>query len=268
MNRKLFVCPPTYFDVLYSINPWMDPSIPVDKALAWKQWSRFIGELESLGHRPTAIEPKAGCPDMVFLGDAGVILGDRFLCSRFRHAERAPESEHYARWFGDAGFEVIDVPEPAILEGLGDVAIFGRKAILGHGPRSNPRGFDVLRTFAPHLEVIAEVELPDPRFYHLATAVVWLNEDTVLYYPGGLTPASAEALERAVPRAIRAGDEDILRHQACNCVVLDDVILIDGVTLALEDTLNELGFEVRVCPASELKKGGGSLRCLLLPAID
>jgi N-dimethylarginine dimethylaminohydrolase len=265
--QRLFLCPPAFYDVTYSINPWMDPTVPVDFSLAWRQWSRVVAELDGLGHELVFIEPKKGCPDMVFLGDAGIVVGDRFLCSRFRHVEREPEAEHYRRSFGAAGYEVVDLPPGAILEGLGDVSVYGSKGIFGHGPRSNRAGLEAFRAFAPFVDVIAEVELPDPRFYHLATALVFLDEDTVLFYPDALTPAGVRALEASVPRAIPVSTRDVLEHQACNCIVIGDVVLIDGCSPELERTLSRLGFSVKVFPASEFKKGGGSVRCLVLPAL-
>ncbi len=35
--RHYLMCRPTYFDVVYSINPWMDPAKPVDTPLAIAQ---------------------------------------------------------------------------------------------------------------------------------------------------------------------------------------------------------------------------------------
>ena len=112
------------------------------------------------------------------------------------------------------------------------------------------------------------MELPDPRFYHLATAVVFLDPETVMYAPQGLTADGVAALKRAVPRTIAVSDDDIFAHQSCNCIVLDKQILIDGCSAALRATLEELGFSVEIFPASEFKKGGGSVRCLLLPEVD
>lgn len=264
---RIFACPPTHFDVTYSINPWMDPTVPVDRDLTWRQWARVVAQLDVLGHPLAFIDAKEGCPDMVFLGDAGVVCGERFLCSRFRFPERAAEAAHYELAFAKLGFEVVMLPDGAVLEGLGDVAIGGDAAILGYGPRSSAAGFAALGTFAPFLRVVAEVELPDPRFYHLATAVVWLDARTVMYAPQGLTPSGIAAIEHAVPRAIAASDRDVLEHQACNCIVVGRHVLIDGCTPQLRATLMGLGFTVHVCPASELKKGGGSVRCLVLPEI-
>jgi N-dimethylarginine dimethylaminohydrolase len=204
---------------------------------------------------------------MVFLGDAGIVCGRRFLCSRFRFAERAPEAAHYERAFADAGLEVVIMPEGAVLEGLGDVAVGGERTILGYGPRSDAAGFAALSAFAPFLRVVAEVELPDPRFYHLATAVVFLDPDTVMYAPQGLTPAGVAAIRAAVPRTLAVGDRDVFEHQACNCIVRGDKILIDGCSHELRESLARLGFSVELFPSSEFKKGGGSVRCLLLPEI-
>ncbi len=266
-THRYFACPPTFYDVTYAINPWMDPSVPVDRDLAWRQWTRVVARMDELGARLHFIAPKAGCPDMVFLGDAGILCGSRFLCSRFRFPEREPESAHYLESFLTVGQEVITLPEGAVLEGLGDVCVQGERAILGYGPRSNAAGFAALGRFAPFLRVIAEVELPDPRFYHLATAVVFLDDDTVMYAPQGLTPAGVAAIRAAVPRTIAASDHDVFAHQACNCIVLGKHVLIDGYSQQLQAELGELGFTVEAFPASELKKGGGSVRCLVLPEI-
>jgi N-dimethylarginine dimethylaminohydrolase len=268
MTTRTFLCPPTFYDVTYSINPYMDPSVKVDRVLAWRQWSRFVDALEGRGLDLQFIEPRDGCPDMVFLGDAGLVLGDRFLCSRFRHRERQPEADHYTRAFGHLGYHVIQPPEPAVLEGLGDITIFGDRAILGYGQRSDRAGFDAFRRFAPFVDVVAEVELPDPRFYHLATAIAFLDADTILFYPGAFTPAGRRQLERAVGRAIAVGERDILDHQACNCLVVGDTVMMDGCSRELERELAGCGFRVETYPMSEFKKGGGSLRCLVLPVLS
>lgn len=40
--RRYLMCRPTYFEVTYSINPWMDPAKPVDTDLAVAQWERLL----------------------------------------------------------------------------------------------------------------------------------------------------------------------------------------------------------------------------------
>ncbi|CAM5235009.1 hypothetical protein SCYAM73S_03861 [Streptomyces cyaneofuscatus] len=40
----------THFRVTYSINPWMDPSKPVDLPLAQTQWEDLRDRYRALGH--------------------------------------------------------------------------------------------------------------------------------------------------------------------------------------------------------------------------
>jgi N-dimethylarginine dimethylaminohydrolase len=85
------MCPPEYFDVRYSINPWMDPSKPVDTGLAMAQWERLRETYLALGHHVEVIDPVPGLPDMVFAANGATAIGNRALIARFRHPERAAD---------------------------------------------------------------------------------------------------------------------------------------------------------------------------------
>ena len=37
-RRRYLMCEPRHFAVEYAINPWMDPTVPVDRELAVRQW--------------------------------------------------------------------------------------------------------------------------------------------------------------------------------------------------------------------------------------
>src|SRR5581483_7373799 len=74
MKRRYLMCPPTHFDVVYSINPWMDPSQPVDPALALRQWQRIHDVFVDLGHTVELIPPVPGLPDMVFAANGATVV--------------------------------------------------------------------------------------------------------------------------------------------------------------------------------------------------
>ena len=40
--RSYLMCPPTYFEVRYEINPWMAAGVPVDLDLASAQWGQLV----------------------------------------------------------------------------------------------------------------------------------------------------------------------------------------------------------------------------------
>ena len=260
---RLVLCPPVYFDVEYSINPWMDTANRVDKAAAQVQWDAARALLAQCGACISVLDPVPGWPDMTFVGDAGLCRGNVLLASRFRHPERAGETEHYIRYFRGHGYDVRRMPEGVFFEGLGDVSMAGNVAVFAHGPRSSPAAAEAVRSTFPELELRAELELTSDRFYHLGLALALLDEQTVMYYPPAFSVASQQRLEQAFPRRVVVDDEDAVEHVACNNVTIGRNVILDGCSPALERTLQELGFQPRTCPMSEFKKSGGSVRCLV-----
>jgi len=80
------MCPPRYFAVNYAINPWMDPSRPVDAARAMTQWTALADTYRALGHTVEVIDPEPGLPDMVFAANASTVIDGAVLGARFRNA--------------------------------------------------------------------------------------------------------------------------------------------------------------------------------------
>src|SRR5690606_41370177 len=75
-RRTYLMCPPTYFDVTYAINPWMDTSEPVDRERALQQWSTLRQTYLDLGHAVELLEPVPGLPDMVFAANGALTIDD------------------------------------------------------------------------------------------------------------------------------------------------------------------------------------------------
>ncbi len=265
MHRLM--CPPTHFDIEYVINPWMDLNVKVDRTLAHRQWSDFVATLQALGDTIEFIDPDQRCPDMTFSGDAGLVFGNIFVPSNFRVQERNLEVGHYTRWFQARGYEIRRVDPAVPFEGLGDVVFHGRDAFFGHGVRSDLRSLDILKALIPDLRMLAHLRIVDDRFFHLAMALAFLDEHTVLYYPHAFDRASIDLLESALPDALPVSEEDATRYFACNNLVVGRKILLDNCTSALCNDLDDRGFEVIRCDMSEFKKSGGSLRCLVLSFI-
>ena len=75
-GRRYLMCPPTHFDVSYAINPWMQLAVPVDRALAQRQWETLVGALREAGAEVELLEPQPGLPDLVFTANLGLVDGD------------------------------------------------------------------------------------------------------------------------------------------------------------------------------------------------
>src|SRR5918993_2815882 len=175
-SRRYLMCPPTHFAVEYAINPWMVPGTPVDRARATAQWDALRRTYLDLGHRVDIVSPVPDLPDMVYAANGATVVGETVLGAQFRHPQRAPEAAAYAGWFRRAGFRRVVEPE-FVNEGEGDLLVVGAGPdaliLAGHGFRTDSRAHvEAARVLG--CEVVS-LELVDPRYYHLDTAVAVLD---------------------------------------------------------------------------------------------
>src|SRR2546423_884788 len=105
-TRRFLMCPPAHFDVVYRINPWMDPEIPADAGRAVRQWEELRAAYVQAGHVVETIDPQPGLPDMVFAANSALVLDGIALLARFRYPQRRAEEALYERWFRRHGIAV------------------------------------------------------------------------------------------------------------------------------------------------------------------
>ena len=261
---EMLLCGPEFFSVDYVINPWMDVNDPVDPELAWRQWRHLRQILDDLGVRVHLIDPVPGLPDMVFTGDAGVVLGKRFVSSNFRPVERRPEADQFRKWFAKRGFSVELMPEDVYFEGLGDVVLDGRTAIAAHGQRTSHDALDHIRAHFAEFDWIAELELVSPLYFHLGISLSLLDDKTGLYVPDAFSDESRDRVRQLDREMIPVSEEDA-RGFALNAIVVGRNLVVNYCSKELEAELEARGFNVIVCNASEFVKSGGGTRCLVLP---
>ena len=263
--ERYLMCPPEYFQVDYVINPWMEGNIDrANGALAAEQWHRLHVLLASQGS-VELITPLAGSPDMVFTANAGLVLGDQTVLSRFLHRERQAEEPHFRDWFQQHGFRVHELPKDLPFEGAGD-AIFDRVSSLlwaGYGFRTE---LDTHALIAELLRVeVASLRLVDKRFYHLDTCFCPLERGFLMYYPPAFDARSNAQIERRVPMEKRIIlDETDAIHFAANAVNIGEALILHRASETLKAQLSVAGFQVFEAPLTEFIKSGGAARCLTL----
>jgi N-dimethylarginine dimethylaminohydrolase len=257
--RRYLMCPPTHFAVDYAINPWMVPGVPVDRALALAQWDALRRTYLDLGHAVDLLAPRPGLPDMVFAANGATVLRGVVLGARFRHPQRAPEAAAHAAWFRRAGLPVV---EPRFVnEGEGDLLVVGGAVLAGHGFRTDPRGHaEAARVLGA--EVVA-LELVDPRYYHLDTAVAVLDATTIAWLPEAFSPASRAVLRERFPDAVVADPADAA-VLGLNAVSDGRHVVLPARATGLAAALAERGFVPVPVDLSELLKGGGGPKCCTL----
>jgi N-dimethylarginine dimethylaminohydrolase len=258
-TRRYLMCPPTHFDVTYSINPWMEPDKPTDTALAVLQWERLRGVLLGLGHRVDLVAPVAGLPDMVFAANAATVVGGRVLAARYRHPERVPEGPAYRAWFTDHGFPVREAE--FVNEGEGDFLVTDTRILAGTGFRTD---LDAHAETAAHLRrPVVTLTLVDPAFYHLDTALAVLNHDEIMYYPGAFSRSSRAVLRQMYPTAIRADRADA-EVFGLNAISDGRNVVLPQQATGLVEVLRAAGYAPVGVDLSELLKAGGGAKCCAL----
>src|SRR6195952_3041034 len=257
--RRYAMTAPTFFTVEYAINPWMDTSTPVDTELAIEQWQNLLSTYRALGHTVELVEPVAGLPDMVYAANGGLIVDGKAVVARFAYPQRAGEAVAYGEWMSSHGLEPSYTRHTN--EGQGDLLVVGSMILAGYGFRTDQRA---------HAEVaeitglsVTSLELVDPRFYHLDTALAVLDDTTIAYYPPAFSDEARSRLQRLFPDAIQVATAD--------AYVLGLNVVSDGKHVLLP--VNATGFAMQIADAgfepigidlSELFKGGGSVKCCTL----
>jgi N-dimethylarginine dimethylaminohydrolase len=272
MTRARFLmCPPDHFDVEYEINPWMSGNCgTVARDTATAQFAHLFETLSRHAHVET-MTAQGGLPDMVFTANAGVVLGDWFVPSNFAHAERQGERDWFARWFGEQGHSVVDMPMSLRFEGAGDALFDADAPVLwmGHGFRSDLAAANWLEDALAHevaggVEVLA-LKLADPRYYHLDTCFCPLANGMLLWNPSAFDMTSQALVHARVPahRRIAVGAQDAASF-ACNAVSFEDKLVLNHASNDLVQALERAGIEVFTAPLGEFMKSGGAAKCLTL----
>ncbi|MBD1905447.1 TIGR00300 family protein [Funiculus sociatus GB2-A5] len=262
---RFLMCAPDHYDVDYVINPWMEGNIhKSSRDRAVEQWQKLHYVLKD--HAIVdLVKPQPGVPDMVFTANAGLVLGDTVVLSRFFHKERQGEEPYFKEWFESQGCTVHELPKDLPFEGAGDALLDreGRWLWAGYGFRSELDSHPYLAKWLD-IEVLS-LRLMDERFYHLDTCFCPLNGGYLLYYPPAFDSYSNRVIEmRVAPeKRIAIAEADAVNF-ACNAVNIDSVVVMNKASESLKKRLTDVGFQVIETPLTEFLKAGGAAKCLTL----
>jgi N-dimethylarginine dimethylaminohydrolase len=256
------LCAPEHFAVQYAINPWMDPTVPVDVELAVKQWGRLREILVGLGHTVHVLHPQPGLPDMVFAANGAFVVDGTAYGARFRYEQRAAEAITHRAFYQAQGWRFVAPTETN--EGEGDFAYlpeaYGGIILAGYGFRTE---------LAAHAEAqealgrpVISLRLVDPRFYHLDTALGALDDRNISYFPGAFSAGSQQVLAQLFPDAVLADAADALAF-GLNLVGDGRHVVLNGEATGLASKVAAAGYTPVPVELTELKKGGGSVKCCI-----
>jgi N-dimethylarginine dimethylaminohydrolase len=275
--RRVLLADPAEFDVAYAINPHMLESSGalkrVDRELAREQWSAVKRAFAQSGLEVHVVSALGGFPDLVFCAnqalpvprEASVLGRPVALASNMRWVQRRGEVGHVLHALRGLGYAPRRLATLSPLEGMGDGLWHPGRALLwaGVGPRSSRTAWDAV---APWIDAnVAHLELVDPDFYHLDTALALLDEHTCLWIPDALSRRSRRLVERLIPRRLEADPAEARERLACNASCPDGRhVLIQLGCVKTSERLRAAGYEVVELETGEFLKSGGSVFCMKL----
>lgn len=256
--KEILMCPPTVFDIVYAINPWMDVNNKPNKELAHQQWQNLYETYLSLGIKVNLIEQGKNVPDMVFTANAGIVRGDTFISSNFRPVERKPEEKLFQKWFSDNDYKVYSLD--SYHSGEGDALEYNNKLYCGYGYRSSLEANKQLANLTD-IETV-NLKIVDPFFYDLDLTFCPLGDKAVLYYPKAYCQDSQDILEK-LSNTIELTHDQVI-NQFANSVYVNGKLLMSNCDDDLKKQLNKFNIEPIVIDISEFRKAGGGIKCLTL----
>ncbi len=261
---------PTAFRIDYVINPFMDPAVQPDQALALRQWHTMVETLRGLGARVDVLEQRPDAPDMVYAMNLGLGLvrpdgTPHAVMSHMRYAERRMETATAQPWLVEHGWTTSYVGRDSVGAHFeaGDAFAFGDALVVGYGPRTEELA---LKHLATDLGVrVRGVRITHPAMYHLDLAFCPLDATRAMICPGALDGPSAEALLALVPEPLVLTEDEAIGSLCANSVVVGSTVVMPACPDRVRTWLEARGFDIVIVDVSEFHKAGGSIRCLTNP---
>jgi N-dimethylarginine dimethylaminohydrolase len=112
---------------------------------------------------------------------------------------------------------------------------------------------------------IVPLRLVDPRFYHLDTCLMPLDDRRALAFRPAFDTESWKVVEACFERIVGAPEHEAVEGLACNVHCPDGkTVVIEASCVATARALAAEGFAVRPIETSEFLKAGGSVFCMTL----
>jgi dimethylargininase len=224
--------------------------VPVDPALALRQWEQYVEVFRSRGWTVAEVEPADEHPDGVFVEDALVSFGELVVLGRAGARSRRGEARTARAAAAALGVRLAEITAPGTLDG-GDVLKVGDTVYVGASGRTNAAGIAQLRALVEPLGRRV-VEVPVTRVLHLKSGLTALPDGTVIGAPWLVDDPGRFPAFLPVPE-----------EQGCAVVVLDPAtVLLSAAAPRTADLLRARGLTVVPTPVTEFEKLEGCVTCL------
>lgn len=277
-----------YFSDQFAINAHMDSKIPVNVDRTVAEHHAIKEALERAGIKVTQVDPPVDCQDGVYTANWALVRGTTAVMSRLPNKRQA-EEPYAERLLKDMGKSIVKVPDNLRFSGQGDALPCGNHLFIGSEYRTDLAVHEFVgRTL--NYEVISLQTIPKRRFFGLGPRVI--NKETgwpdSYYYDIDLALAILKGPENgrkaliawcpevfmSISRKklrdfdgvdkIEVSRQEATTGLALNLVSTGQTVIMSNNAPIFQAELEKRGFSVITPDVTELRKGGGFIRCTSL----
>ena len=279
INQILLVSGADYFADTYAINPYyVNNGIDVKRAMA--EHAAILECFKEANIDLRKVDPPKDCQDGVYTANWALVKDGVAVMSRLPKARKAEEA-YAKKCLEEQGIKCIEVPGDYLFSGQGDSLRCGKYLFGGMGYRSDPEaqqfaaatlGLELVQLHAkPQLNPDGTEHInpvtnhADSFWYDLDLAVSVIDDHTIAYCPDALDEASNQKLA-----TIKDLDKILVDFDECtkgfanNLVSTGRDVIMSNQAPKLRAELEKRGFICLTPDVTELKMGGGYIRCVSL----
>lgn len=278
-----------YFSDQFAINALMDSSIPVNQAQAIKEHTMVKQALERAGVKVIQVPAPPNLQDGVYTANWALVRNGSALMARLpnkRQGEESYAAEHLRR----LGIKTITLP-PAVARysGQGDSLPCGDIVFTQSPYRTSPEAHSYLTSVLGYQQVIRLqtkpsrwwgfgpakrnkiTGWPDSPTYDIDLALAILrwpengHKGLIAWCPDAFTGTSRKLLRQldAVDK-IEVSYQEAMSAYALNLVSTGQAVVMNSGAPLFQSAIEQHGLQTFPLEMPELKKGGGSIRCITL----
>ncbi len=278
LNKKLLVSGAEFFADDYKINPYYnDSAINREKAIA--EHNAILDCFKEAGIELIKRDAPADCQDGVYTANWALTKNGKAVMSRLPQARKLEES-YAEEQLKKLGYEVFHVPSDMLFSGQGDSLRCGDYLFAGSGYRSEPEaqqfvadtlGLKLVQLHAkPKLDENGQPYInpvtnhADSFFYDLDLALSVIDDHTIAYCPEAFDEESLAKIKTTPVGKIEVDYKECTEGFACNLVSTGKHVIMSNKAPKFQAELEKRGLICLTPDVTELKKGGGYIRCISL----
>ena len=278
INQKLLVSGAEFFADDFKINPYYSNS-QINREKAILEHQEIINCFKKAGIEVFQVEAPVNCQDGVYTANWAITKDNKAVMSRLPKARKA-EEPYAEQKLRELGYEIYHAPDNLLFSGQGDSLRCGDYLFAGSGYRSEPESQQFvadtlglklvqLRT-KPQLNADGSIHInpetnhADSFFYDLDLALSVIDENTIAYCPDAFDEASNQKIEMTPVNKIKVSLEEAQEGFACNLVSTGKYVIMSNHAPNFQKELESRGLICLTPDVTELKKGGGYIRCISL----